>query len=40
MMKALERFPLYPFLAACYPVVFLLSVNRRKSNPRLVCALR
>jgi hypothetical protein len=33
MVKFLERVPLYPFLAAAYPVIFLLSENIHEINP-------
>ena len=33
MSKFLERFPLYPFLAALYPVLYLVSVNIGETTP-------
>ena len=33
MSKFFERFPLYPFLAALYPVLYLVSVNIRETTP-------
>ena len=33
MSKFLERFPLYPFLAALYPVLYLVSVNISETTP-------
>jgi hypothetical protein len=33
MTRTLERIPFYPFLAVCYPVAFLLSVNKEEIDP-------
>jgi hypothetical protein len=33
LSKFLERFPLYPFLAALYPVLYLVSVNISETTP-------
>ena len=33
LSKFLERFPLYPFLTALYPVLYLVSVNIRETTP-------